>query len=263
LRQVAVTYLPVMPSAGDDASFVVEGPAVPAQVSLRGRGVQAAIEITPDPLDFLFVQPCNSRSLPLRLSNVGSEAIDVTAVTIANPGSPAAFSIANGSWTGGVLMPGDTKEVQVSFGPTTLDKYVGELDVSTNGSSNIVPIALQGFGGGAVITSTPSQLDFGIVACGDATLPIICTNTGTDVMGGDGGAGDVPFWWSATSSPPNVCVLLGPDAGTLGVAQSIELDVQCNCPPGFDGGPVTITISEPSACELKTNLTVNGPCACN
>ncbi len=181
--QMHVTYSPLAPSLGDNATLTLtlsEGGTI--QITMKGVALQSGLKIVPNPMDFSFVQPGDSLSLPLTLTNVGNENITVSSTSIVNPGTPAAFSLSGTSWSGGTLAPGDVKTVNVIFAPTTKDKYTGELDVASTDSNNIVPVALTGFGGGAIITCTPLALQFGTVAAGiGATLPVICTNTGSDV----------------------------------------------------------------------------------
>jgi hypothetical protein len=181
--QMNVTYSPLAPSMSDTANLVLalsEGGSL--TIDMHGIALQSGLKITPIPLNFAFVQPGNSVTQALHLSNVGNEKITVTSASIVDPGSPAAYSVASGSWAGGDLAPGESKDVNVTFSPTVKTQYTGELDVSSTDSTNIVPVALTGFGGGAAITCAPLTLDFGTVAANIGTsLPVICTNTGSDV----------------------------------------------------------------------------------
>jgi hypothetical protein len=181
--QMNVTYSPLAPSMSDTANLALalsEGGNI--VIDMHGIALQSGLKITPIPLNFAFVQPGNSVTQALHLSNVGNENITVTSASIVDPGSPAAFSIASGSWSGGQLAPGESKDVNVTFSPSVKTQYTGELDVSSTDSTNIVPVALTGFGGGAIISCAPLNLDFGTVAANiGTTLPVICTNTGSDV----------------------------------------------------------------------------------
>jgi hypothetical protein len=261
-RQITVTYSPVAAPSADVAAFVVQGPAMPARVSLRGAGVQAGLEIMPNPLDFNFVQPFQSRSLPLRLRNVGGVSVDVSSVSISDDdvdgGSPA-FLVSPSS--PGVIAPGDSIELSVTFAPPVCAVSRANLLILADFGTVIVP--LTGFGGGAYITCAPATLDFGSVACGVATsLPIICTNAGTEFFG-DAGSTGMPLW-SVSSSAPEICQVSGPDGGALLAGQFVQLDVHCKCPPGYDGGDVTLTVSSPTSCGMNPTLTVSGVCGgCN
>jgi hypothetical protein len=180
---VMASYSPLAPSEGDDADlqlFFSSGGA--AVVALQGVGLQSGLRITPIPLNFAFVQLGNSVTELLHLSNVGNERITVLSAGIVDPGSPAAYTIATGSWTSGDLTPGETEDIKVTFAPTIATEYTGELDIQSSDTSNLVPVALTGLGGGAVISCSPLALDFETVATNiSTTLPVICTNTGSDV----------------------------------------------------------------------------------
>ncbi len=182
--QLEVTYAPVVPSPGDSATLTLtlsEGGTI--EITLHGIALESCLQITPNPMDFSIVQPGASETLGLSLSNVcGGVTITVSSASIVNPGTPSAFSIADGSWPGGTLMPGTALDVLVTFAPPVLGRYVGELDVASTDSDNIVPVLLEGFGGGAIINCTPPSLDFETVPVGVAvTLLVACRNTGTDV----------------------------------------------------------------------------------
>ncbi len=185
---LSVTYSPVVPSAANthDTAAVdlalSEGGSI--HVAFQGIGLQSGLVITPTTLNFAFVQPGASETLSLNLKNVGNESIQVTSVSITDPGTPPAFAVVSGSWSSGTLAPGASQNVQVVFSPPVKDLYTGALAVSSTDSSNIVPVTLTGFGGGATISCAPSALAFGTVAANiGGTLPVICTNGGTDVPG--------------------------------------------------------------------------------
>jgi hypothetical protein len=180
-----VTYSPLAPSKLDQANLTLalsEGGTI--QITMQGTALQSGLTLTPEPLNFGFVQPGDSVTLALHLANVGNEKITVTSASIVDPGAPAAYTLANGSWTGGDLAPGDSKDVSVTFTPPVKGQYTGGLAISSTDSTNIVPVTLEGYGGGAIISCNPLKLDFGTVAANIGTsLPVICTNTGTDVPG--------------------------------------------------------------------------------
>ena len=71
------------------------------------------------------------------------------------------------------------------FTPPTTDKFIGELDISTDDANQSnIKVPLTGFGGGAVILCSPKGLDFGLNAVGiTSTLSLLCTNIGQNVPG--------------------------------------------------------------------------------
>ena len=84
-----------------------------------------------------------------------------------------------------VIPPGQSVQVPVVFTPPTTNKFIGELDISTDdATSSNIKIPLTGFGGGAVILCSPLGLDFGLNAVGiTSTLSVLCTNIGQNVPG--------------------------------------------------------------------------------
>jgi hypothetical protein len=180
---LTVSYSPTTAPATDAADLQLTfSSGGSADVALHGIAFSSGLKITPVPFNFGFVQLDNAVTLPLHLKNIGGEAITVMSSSVVNPGTPAAFFIASGSWTAGTLPPGEGAELEVTFGPMTTTMYTGELDIRSSTSANPVPIALVGYGGGGVISCSPVSLDFETVAANIATtLPVICTNIGTDV----------------------------------------------------------------------------------
>jgi hypothetical protein len=182
---LGVSYQPATSSsqdvAGIDLALSLGGLV---HLTFKGTARQNGLTVTPVPVNFGFVQPGEVRSSTLHLANVGNEEITVSSIVISNPGSPAVFAIAPGSFSGGRLMPGEGGDVTLTFSPNQMAEFNGELDVSSTDNIAAVPVTLEGFGGGAVLSCTPVALDFGTVAANAQTsLPVICTNTGSDVPG--------------------------------------------------------------------------------
>jgi hypothetical protein len=185
-KTINVSYSPVVPSSGalDTASFVLSSSTGgPVTVILQGIAAQSGLEIIPNPLDFNFIQPGASLRKTLKILNVGNDSVTISSASVVNAGVPqAAFS---STQFDGTLAPGEEAEVSVTFQPAThvYSRYTGELDVVSNDNLGQTSVTLTGWGGGAAISCTPRLLDFGAVKVGSrATLPVMCTNTGSDVM---------------------------------------------------------------------------------
>jgi hypothetical protein len=180
---LTVSYAPTAPSMLDLADVQLAfSSGDSAVVMLQGRAVQSALSISPVPLNFAFVQPGDSLTRPLHLSNISNEKISVMSAVIVDPGTPAAYSIAGTSWTGGDLQPGESQDVAVTFAPTVKAQFTGELDIRSTDSPAIVAVPLIGYGGGAIISCSPSSVDFGAAAVNiGAVSSVLCTNIGSDV----------------------------------------------------------------------------------
>jgi hypothetical protein len=226
-----VIYAPLVPSKLDAAWFeLVPDTGAPVLLTLQGAALQSGLEITPLPLNFSFVQPGNSVTLPLHLTNVGSERITVTSVSIVDPGTLVAYSLVAGAWTGGDLSPGDSQDVVVSFTPSELTPYTGELDISSTDTASLVPVTLLGWGGGAQISCSPVSLDFETVAATTgSSLSVSCTNTGSDVP--DHPEAGLIFSTLLTDNPvfsaqvDPTSVNQASWASPLAAGQSVQLDV--------------------------------------
>jgi hypothetical protein len=185
--KIQVTYAPLMPSAaggGDLASFTIstaEGP--PVSVSLQGMAVQSGLQITPNPLDFNFVQPGQQRTMRLTLNNVGNLDVNISSIAVTESGDGQVFALRNGQATSLTLSAGQTAVADVTFTPLAIQQEAGLLQIKSDDNLPEQLVELKGYGGGAAITCTPSKLDFGTAAAGlTTTLPVLCTNNGSDVL---------------------------------------------------------------------------------
>jgi hypothetical protein len=184
LVEINVTYAPTAVSASDSASFILSASSSNVIVDLKGSAVASCLQISPAPLSFAFVPPSDSRTLPLHLANGCGTPIIVTLLGIGDGGNPEVFALADQAWMGGILNPVVSVDLDVTFTPPMIGKYDGVVDLAVAGEDAGVRADLTGFGGGAVISCAPASLDFGTTAVGIPTsLPVTCTNKGTDVPG--------------------------------------------------------------------------------
>jgi hypothetical protein len=184
-QQIDVTFSPLAASGMATAFFVLTSTAGDSvTVSLQGNAVQSGLQV-PNTLDFSFVPAGGMLTKTLKIINVGNQNVTVNSTTVVDPGQPmAAFSAIPAS---GTLSPGQELDVDVTFQPIDAAHYAGELDVNSTDNNGVIPVALVGYGGGAQISCIPGTLDFGTAGVGFPTsLPIVCTNNGTDVFLSDG-----------------------------------------------------------------------------
>jgi hypothetical protein len=180
---VDFTYQPVIPSKLDTATITFT-PSIgePIIATLQAIAVESGLVITPDPVDFNFVQPGDMPTITLRIKNVGNQNVNVGQVAITDPGG-GAFTIVPGTITQATpLAPATELDIPVQFSPIYQQHSQGEISVDSNDNLAERVIALQGWGGGAAIQCKPLALDFGIVAVGiSPSLPLLCTNTGSEI----------------------------------------------------------------------------------
>ncbi len=271
--EVTATYAPVVPSAADSAQFALTpniGP--PIAVSLLGIALESGLQTSPSFLDFSFVAPGQAPTKTVRLVNVGNIPVTIAAVVLAASvgQSSAAYSIPaglpSGAGTPRVLAPGHELDVPVTFSPPQLGYYPGELRVTAADLIGLYAIPLKGYGGGAAISCSPRGLDFETVAAGfTTTLPIVCTNTGTDVPGHP--EAGLTLTSMPTSSGVFIADFDSPSfSQPLAAGQTAQIDVSYR-PLGAESDTGTMTVisnvdngSPAPVVYLAGNAIVEGPC---
>jgi hypothetical protein len=241
-QSITFSYQPAIPSTLD-AAYITLTPSIGPQilVTLRAVAVETGLSIIPSPMDFNFVQPGQVSTQTLRIKNIGNQGIDVTQVSITNPGG-GAFAIPSGSLTNATpLLAGHELDVPVQFVPTGEALYAGEISVVSNDNLAQVAVPLQGFGGGAAISCTPPALDFGLVAAGiGSTQSVLCTNTGTNVTNHPE-AGLLISKLPITSAAFNAAIASGTPPGYLRAGETALLNV-AYVPSAATSDTATLTI---------------------
>ncbi len=99
-------------------------PAVPVTASLHVTGV-ADIDVDQDTLDYGNVFVNGSYDMTLQVVNAGTDLLTVSGIT----SSDAAFTASENSFT---LNPGESKDVVVTFAPTTAQTYDATLTIASD-----------------------------------------------------------------------------------------------------------------------------------
>ena len=275
---VQVTYSPLAPSSLDTAMLnLALNVGGTLSILLDGHGLQTGLQLVPSFLDFRFVQPGDAMTLPCHLTNVGNETVQVSSVTIVDPANPPAFSIAGDSWLGGIIAPGASQDVDVIFAPSRLGENCGELDNSSteecNDQQRHSGIA-DWFSGVVRSSSAPRQSSTSARPRPGSwiTLPMSCTNQGSDVPGHPEAGlilstlqADNPLF-TAQVDPlsTNPASLDRP----LAAGQSVQLEVTYEpISTGNDHGTLRIgsnatdrTTSAPTTVSLMGEGVLEGPC---
>jgi hypothetical protein len=258
---VEFTYQPQIPSAQDTArvTFTPDTGAT-LVLPLQGAAVETGLLITPNPIDFNYVQVGDTATVNLHVRNVGNQTVELTQAVATNSAG-GVFSASLGQATS--LAPSAELEIPVQFSPTQLQPYQGEISLTSNDNLGEQLVELQGWGGGAAIRCTPAAIDFGVVAVGiSPTLPLICTNIGTNVPNHPEAAltiGQLPTSNAAFSAS------IDPSAPTVLVAgESTLIDVSY-LPLGAAADSATLTIESNVRPAPVIQLTGSGlpvgPCA--
>jgi hypothetical protein len=219
-----------------ESSFTVEttatdgsGGAISRTITVRGRGVAAAVEIVPSPLDFGTILAGSTKTLTLRVTNLLADELRLTSATdgaghvavrqvsgdgrfvVTAPVTRGGSLIAND----GTLAGGASIELPVRYEPNPIPTMTADearWTISTCPDPLCdVTVRLIGRSTDNAIACMPAAIDFGAVNPG-ATLrrPVTCTNVASDTVtigpwaleaGGSSTFGIAPFAGSSTLAP--------------------------------------------------------------
>ena len=149
----------------------------PTPIPLTGRGVQAGIEINPNPLIFGDV-PINSPSIRnITIQNSGSADLVITQANI----NGAGFTLSGVTIPPSITIPEDSsRTIAVQFLPTEARDYTGTITLTHNADGSPSTIQLTGSGVQASITITPNPLNFGDVPINSPKTENIIIQNGGD-----------------------------------------------------------------------------------
>jgi hypothetical protein len=189
-------------------------------------------------LNFGTVPRGSAASRNVVAQNTGTADLNVNDVTFSGD---AAYSISPSSPTSGVLAPGGSLTVEVTFAPpqsaTTPGPRTGTLTISTDDpASPSVAVAATGTVGLPKVALSPGALDFGTVCAGDSVQrELTVTNVGTAPL-------TITSVAIGAGSTPGLSVLGIPAVPvTLPVGGHLSFTVVFS-PSGPFGGPITGTV---------------------
>lgn len=146
-------------------------------VPLMGVGVMPRLVVEPAPIDFGAQNVGTTALRVVRLRNVGSGSLVISAVTL----SGAPFFL-NAPPMPVVLPAGGLLELAVGFGPTSASVATGSLTLATNDAvSPMLSVPLSGIGVAleSGLVFEPSSLDFGAQRVGTSSTRVVTvTNVG-------------------------------------------------------------------------------------
>jgi hypothetical protein len=137
---------------------------------------------SPSSFDFGSVAVGSVPTTTFTFLSSGTEPLVVSAISaITSSGGSNAFAITGNSCFGEGLSPGSTCTVTVSFSPTLMTAYTGELQFVSNAGT--LDLALTGTGVAPFLQVSPMSVNFGGVFVGaSATSDVTLTNTGTATL---------------------------------------------------------------------------------
>lgn len=219
-------------SASDEA-----GNPIRRTVTVRGRGVVAAISVTPNPLDFGAVLAGSSRTLSVTITNLLTDPITLTSETDGQGSAIARHVAGDGRFVvtapvtrfgslipeDGMLAGGASIEVPIRYEPSPIPTMAGDDGrwvISTCGDALCeVTVRLLGRSSDNAIACTPAMIDFGAVNPGRTlTRQVRCTNVASDTV-------TVGPWAIASMSDPVFTMTPFPGTSTLSAGSSYTVDV--------------------------------------
>jgi hypothetical protein len=154
-------------------------------VGVTGKGTTPAvtgvsIEISPSSLSFGNVTVGQSTTKTVTLTNNGTDALNVSGISVAGTGFTA-----SGPHLPISLSAGQSTSISAVFKPTAGNADTGTITVTSNAAGSPSLVALSGTGTtgttAAALTATPSSIAFGSVAVGsEETQTIRLENTGNE-----------------------------------------------------------------------------------
>lgn len=145
-------------------------------IVLQGTGIDRALVIAPEVVDFGYVPVERSAERSFTVTNVSSRAVEITAMELGDESEN--FSLAP---VLGMLQPDEAVQVTVGFSPKLVAPERNVVRIhSSSVRAPVVEVELRGAGGGPQIQVSPSSLFFGTVPIGArGQLPVRITNAGT------------------------------------------------------------------------------------
>jgi len=143
-------------------------------VQVSGIGMQPNLTTSTSILDFGAATVTTAKQLSFAITNSGNKIMNVNSMTV---GGSSVFSVVTPSASSFTVAPGASQIVTMSFDAAALSTYAGTLTIVSDGGQKTITLAGQGTGG--VLSTSPSQLDFGTTALNSVvTKAVTLSNSG-------------------------------------------------------------------------------------
>ncbi len=147
-------------------------------ITLRGEGVQPALGVLPNPIDFGQLYTDESSDMDVVLSNNGGQALTITSISLQDGTGPFDISLDGQSpWQ---LEPGQNMVLSARFNPADPGTYTDTLRIESDDPDSPTLVDVTGSAiFPPVIALSPASLDFGEVQLGqDLSLSFQVSNDG-------------------------------------------------------------------------------------
>jgi hypothetical protein len=141
-QNYSVVFAPVAAGAANGAITFVDSDNSGVSVTLSGTGVAApqnSLSASPTSLSFGSVAVNSSTSLVLTIANSGSTSLSISGITISGTG----YTL-SGVTTPFTLSANQSKQMTITFSPTSTGNVSGAVTIASSGSSLTVPLSGNG-----------------------------------------------------------------------------------------------------------------------
>jgi hypothetical protein len=214
----------------------------PVTAKLTGTGSTSALSMTPATVDFGNVSVGSPASQTLKLTNEGSESVQIKSASVSGTG----FSM-SGLSTPQALTPNQSVVFTAKFDPTSAGSKTGTISVTVGGSAEAVSLSGVGVSSSVGLSASATSITFGNVKVGSTvTQTVTLKSTGNSSV-------DI----SNVSVNGGGYTLSGVGSDTvLDPGQSAELSISFD-PKATGSQPGTVTISS-NAPNPKMNIALSG-----
>jgi len=173
MRSLSVDFVPSQLGVAQARALLqVCQDCAPVEVPFEGTGIVSTLEVEPGVLDFGLVPVGSLEARTVTLRNLGTEPFEIHGAQLVN--NPGAVYQIDHQPPGGLLPPGGTLQLTVSFRPSAMGPVPGgvlALGVVEKGARGPgLKLALRGAGGDSCVRVLPRHLEFGPVAEGVQAL---------------------------------------------------------------------------------------------
>ncbi len=192
-QDISVTFTPTVAGAVTGSLQIThDAPGSPSTASLTGTGVTPSISVQPSLAFGNQRVGTTSAGTTLTITNSGSDALTISALTTTGP-----FATANTP----ISIPAQSSaNITVTFSPTAAGPASGVLQITHDAAGSPTTVTLSGTGIEPLISVDTAALDFGDQRVGTTSAGLVfeIRNTGTDTLTITSITTNAPF---ATSNP--------------------------------------------------------------
>ena len=181
---IAITFAPGQVGAVQESLVIANdeeagaGDETVRIITLRGEGIQPALDISPNPIDFGHLFVGQQAEQTVTLTNTGGQTLNIDQIALADGSGPFSLSLPGAApWQ---LAPGEQLEFGASFAPLAAGEPQDQLRIDSDDPEGPALVDLLGSASQPpVLAVEPAALDFGEVQLAEqAQQHFLIRNTG-------------------------------------------------------------------------------------